>query len=294
MPCKCTFYPRGGGAGGSSESRPSVFQRPYPRRGNYGALGGAGSSADDGSSAEADAAFGAAPAARGGYGALGGGRGRYGALGGAASEADNRPEMMKRPSKLERMPTYAAIEAVKPRPVTLATFDYLGKEDEKEEEAPGAQSARAAFRSWSITGGTRDASFRKRQTGGGSSLALLALPAGSKKPRSVGFASVLSMSGWSENDAEEVDVKPSDLNSFKSNKKAGGGAAAGTSVLTSSVEEPGIEGRPSDPDPYPSSDEEVQEAVEGLSLDDPPQGSFVKKRDTAEPAPEMSFKRRIS
>ena len=92
MPCKCTFYPRGGGAGGSSESRPSVFQRPYPRRGNYGALGGAGSSADDGSSAEADAAFGAAPAARGGYGALGGGRGRYGALGGAASEADNRPE----------------------------------------------------------------------------------------------------------------------------------------------------------------------------------------------------------
>ena len=46
MPCKCTFYPRGGGAGGSSESRPSVFQRPYPRRGNYGALGGAGSSAE--------------------------------------------------------------------------------------------------------------------------------------------------------------------------------------------------------------------------------------------------------
>ena len=89
--------------------------------------------------------------------------------------------MMKRPSKLERMPTYAAIEAVKPRPVTLATFDNLGKEDEKEEEAPGAQSARAAFRSWSITGGTRDASFRKRQTGGGSSLALLALPAGKQE-----------------------------------------------------------------------------------------------------------------
>ena len=73
--------------------------------------------------------------------------------------------------------------------------------EETDDTREVAQSARAAFRSWSITGGTRDASFKKRpkasQGGEGEAVA---------KPRSVGFAAVLSMSGWSEVDAEEVDL----------------------------------------------------------------------------------------
>ena len=127
----------------------------------------------------------AAGPSRGGYGGLAkpkGGGGGYGALGGK-----NKPKGTEL--------TYSEMEKRKAssRPQTLPP-SALEKLDMFEVE-DGAQSARAATSSWSLTGGTRDASFKKRSADFGTS-----------SKGSVGFASVLSLSGWSEVDAEEVNV----------------------------------------------------------------------------------------
>ena len=155
----------------------------------------------------------------GGSGSLPGG---ISSPGGAAGEGaginqdirESRYGGMAKPAMLERMPTYARLDRQASRPKTLGVLDFersgdVGKSDEDEEEREIAQSARAAFRSWSITGGTRDASFKKRpklskdEAGSEADGA----PAAAAKPRSVGFAAVLSMSGWSEADAEEMEVE---------------------------------------------------------------------------------------
>jgi hypothetical protein len=188
MAPKCTFHGRASAAGGVA-------------RGGYGALGGGGTSS-------IVAANPADPGRSGGYGALAG----YGALGGhKGGPSVLTPEAALPPAKLERLPTYARLDRQASRPKTLGCFEHLDAADEDRDApaAPVAHSARAAFRSWSLTGGTREASFRKRPTAPPASLEPTAVD--SKKPRAVGFAAVLSMSGWEEGAAEEVEVTSAHL-----------------------------------------------------------------------------------
>ena len=145
---------------------------------------------------------------------------------------------------LARMPTYARLDRQASRPKTLSTFDHVNdlelNQDEKEalhDDQP--QSARAALRSWSLTGGTRDASFKKRPKvpsaavnvlGDAGNVTPTATAPAAPKQRAVGFATVLSMSGWSEIDAEEVEF----------NDVAGAGkppAAAASAALAGLPEE---------------------------------------------------------
>lgn len=171
-------------------------------RGPFGApLGEAGASASPIPPAAA------APPARGSYGALAGNEERRPAYGRLRRTATAQPQQLLPEGRapLARQPTYAALERTVTRPKTQPNFE-LADQLEREEPPEAAHSARAAFRSWSITGGTRDASFRKRaKPAGDSGDGRAGRPA-----RSVGFAAVLSMSGWTELDAEEVVV--GDLN----------------------------------------------------------------------------------
>ena len=152
-------------------------------------------------------------APRGGYGSLGGGakKAGYGNLGKGKAEAG---------AGLTRQLTFTEMEkrAAKSRPATLPP-SALEKLDMNEVEE-GAQSARAATSSWSLTGGTREASFKKR--------------AGDRPPSqsSEGFATVLSLSGWSDADAQEVTLRGADMTkgSLSEREKAAKGGAT-TSVL---------------------------------------------------------------
>jgi len=77
-------------------------------------------------------------------------------------------------------------------------LDLDGPSDEEVLEPEAyIESERVANRSWSLSGGFREASFKKRAD----------LKPGLKRQASgLGFAAVLSVTGWSEHDAEEVDV----------------------------------------------------------------------------------------
>lgn len=105
------------------------------------------------------------------------------------------------------MPTLARLDRQASRPKSLATFGRVTNDlevhDEGEEQA---QSARAATRSWSYTGGTRDASFKKKPKLPFSDADTNPVQPKPQNQRAVGFASVLSLSGWAESDAEEVEL----------------------------------------------------------------------------------------
>lgn len=100
--------------------------------------------------------------------------------------------------------TFAEMEKrnAKSRPKTLPPSALEKLEMDEVEE--GAQSARVAHPSWSLTGGTRESSFKKRARPSGEGRG------GAERPPSVGFAAVLSLSGWSDVDAQEVTIKNAD------------------------------------------------------------------------------------
>ena len=169
--------------------------------------------------------------------------GKYGALSSGIGKRSNANAS----AAGGRLPTYAALDRREARPKTMPLCELIRLESEVQEE--GAQSAREARRAWSLTGGHRDSSFRKKPKS----------PTDTKKTSqsSVGFASVLSMSGWSEVDAELVDVGVGDAS-------IAAGSAAGHS-----------DHPPADAgDPYPSSDTPEENDMEG-SLH---AASFVKRR----------------
>ena len=152
-------------------------------------------------------------APRGGYGSLGGGTAKkagYGNLGKAKGGDMTFAELEKR--------------AAKARPQTLppSALERLDMDDVEE----GAQSARAATSSWSLTGGTREASFRKKRR--------TDREAAATSQSSVGYASVLSLSGWSDLDAEELDLGANvDMSrgSLSDRDEASTSASAAVSVL---------------------------------------------------------------
>ena len=118
-------------------------------------------------------------------------RGGYGALGGAHS-------------RVEKQATFRELEEqrAKSRPQTLGAAALQKLEMEQIEEAP--QSARAAVTSWSLTGGAREASFRKKRPVVMDDDSGSFVKSASRPPSSVGFATVLSLSGWSDVDASEL------------------------------------------------------------------------------------------
>jgi len=96
-------------------------------------------------------------------------------------------------SKLSRQPTFAAFEAERRKSQSMPTFADVDEDFTSAAEG-GVMSERAATRSWSISGGFREASFKKK-------------PGELKRtPSALGFAAVLSVSGWSEHDAEEMEM----------------------------------------------------------------------------------------
>jgi len=171
--------------------------------------------------------------------------GKYGAL----SSGINKRNNANVSAGGGRLPTYAALDRRETRPKTMPLCELVRLESEVQEE--GAQSARDARRAWSLTGGHRDSSFRKRPKS----------PTDTKKTSqsSVGFASVLSMSGWSEVAAEEVEV---------------GTGAASTTVVACSAAGPSTQPVLDPSEPYPSSDTPEEEDQEGSFYGT----SFVKRR----------------
>ena len=127
---------------------------------------------------------------------------RYGELAPGTALAANPPPALavqgSRHIKLERHPTFAQLEIDRARPRSMPTFGQDESEDEAHGEALHAESERQATRSWSLSGGFREASFKKQPPG-----AQLR-----RQPSALGFAAVLGVSGWSEHDAEEVEVGP--------------------------------------------------------------------------------------
>jgi hypothetical protein len=133
------------------------------------------------------------------------------ACGGAAAPAAGH----SRHSKLVRHPTFAQIDRETRRPKSMPNWANVEEEESDEDDAEGvAQSARAANRSWSLSGGFRDASFKKRAptpfadandagAGAGAGAGGRELK---RQASALGFAAVLSVSGWSEADAEEVEI----------------------------------------------------------------------------------------
>ena len=114
----------------------------------------------------------------------------------------------KKPGKLARAPTFARLEHAKSRPISMPNFhdvDESMQHDDIDEDhyLDGTQSERAAARSWSISGGFREPSFKKKKTPDNS----LKKPAElTRKPSAVGFAAILTYSGWKEDDAQEVTM----------------------------------------------------------------------------------------
>lgn len=123
------------------------------------------------------------------------GRGsRYGSLT-SEGAAPNLKRQPSRPGKLEKQPTFARLQVEKLRASHQSMPIFLDMEEPADEAFAGVtQSARAARRSWSISGGYRDPSFKKRD------LSFKKTPGGDT------FAAVLSLSGWDEIEAEEVDL----------------------------------------------------------------------------------------
>ena len=227
MPPKCSFNAAGrsqatavssyGHLAGESSS---CFTSLNPEHNGLTIFGGSGRSEFSVSSSSPAEPMGAA---RGGYGSLSSAAAVNAAVvrdcgcSSSISVAENTPQRRGAygglgagpPGRgLQRTPTYARLDRQASRPKSLATFNHSNdlelSEEQTDHERP--QSARAASRSWSLTGGTREASFKKRA---------VVLPADhSADPaepkahhkRAVGFAAVLSMSGWDEHAAEEVDV----------------------------------------------------------------------------------------
>jgi hypothetical protein len=143
---------------------------------------------------------------------------------------------------LERRPTLARLDREASRPKSLATFGRPANDLEvDDEEEAQAQSARAAFRSWSYTGGTRDASFKKRPklpfSSDGDGEVTLPKP---QNQRAVGFASVLSLSGWSEIDAEEFEVGVQPVHPSRTPQKEAAVDTASEQASSSTVELAGI------------------------------------------------------
>lgn len=112
-----------------------------------------------------------------------------------------------KPSKLARQPTFARLESSKMRPMSMPAFqmevdDSMQHDDIDEDHyLDGTQSERTATRSWSMSGGFREASFKKRSPENS-----LKKPGELKRTKSaVGFATVLTVSGWSEHGAEQLE-----------------------------------------------------------------------------------------
>ena len=237
MPPKCCFHPGGRSCATASSPSNSRYEALAASHG-MSAFGGSSSAAimplGNGISA-----FGGSdditvqvpqtpqqqqPAARGGYGSLAGSHNSSGAIRGGPSAAprqlDEQFSGHGPPGRgLERKPTYARLDRQASRPKTLADFGSHGDELEHSNEEERPQSARAAFRSWSLTGGTREASFKKKPKLMTPSKEAAARP----KQRAVGFAAVLSMSGWDEEEAEAVEFG---MQPLPAGKAAGAASAA--------------------------------------------------------------------
>ena len=117
--------------------------------------------------------------------------------------------------------TFAEMEKrnAKSRPKTLPPSALEKLEMDEVEE--GAQSARVAHPSWSLTGGTRESSFKKRARPSGEGRG------GAERPPSVGFAAVLSLSGWSDVDAQGDHQKRRPEQSSLSERENVSGEATG-------------------------------------------------------------------
>ena len=228
------------------------------------------------------------PAVRGGYGSLGGNRNSSSsAIGGASPAPRQSDERLSghgpQGRGLERKPTYARLDRQASRPKTLADFGSHGDELELGAEEERPQSARAAFRSWSLTGGTREASFKKKPK-------LLSLDSSDAPPppkqRAVGFAAVLSMSGWDEEEAEAVEFGVQPLPAGKAAPSAGESAGAAAAAAAAGGAEAEGEESPTLARPrrrlMGEDDESEAAEEEDMEVDveegEPEQGSFIRRK----------------
>ena len=174
MPPRCSFHE------GFTSPRPVVVESEPPTERLYGAAC-AGSSSSSSSSSNAAVVAGTAAPNRGAskYGKVAAGGGRYGNL--KRGDDNQGPPPAAAPRVYPKSANFAIAADGTRDSRRTGDFDV-----DEEQEAP--QSARAAVRSWSASGGTREATFKRRPASHGK----FGNDGGGNVASAVGFAVILN------------------------------------------------------------------------------------------------------